>query len=111
MPNPPQNHTPLVTKITPYLFILLLATQVLDLHSTLRGISTRTETNQFINWLSTQMGFTQALVFAKAIAVIALFAFYKAWRKTKGQFDFPAALCLSGLLMVSLFVVINNYIS
>lgn len=97
-------------KIVPCLFTILFITQALDLHSTLLGISSKTEQNHLILWLARHLGFTLAIIFAKVIAVITLFFFYRAWRKTEGQFDMQFAIFLVVLAIINLCVVANNYL-
>lgn len=110
MPSQPIPPPSLTSKSIPYLFALLLVAQALDLHSTLLGISSRTEQNQLINWLALHIGFTQALIFFKVVAASVLLFFYRTWRNTKGQLDTATAICLVFLSTINLLVVANNYL-
>jgi len=110
MPTHPPKPLSWATKSIPFLFLALVLAQVLDLHSTLRGISIKQEQNHLINWLADQVGFTLAIVCVKAAAATALLFFYQTWRGTKGQLDMQVAAVLVLLAVISWLVVANNYL-
>lgn len=106
----PPKTSPSTPKNIPFLFGLLILVLALDLHSTLIGISARGELNPAINWLAHHIGFVQALVGLKAIAVLALFFFYRTWHSASRQFDTATAVCLSFLILINSLIVANNYL-
>ena len=110
MTHRPPKTAPSTPKHIPFLFGVLLLVLALDLHSTLIGISVRGESNPVINWLALHIGFVQALVGLKAIAVLTLIFFYRAWNSASRQLDTATAACLSFLILINSLIVANNYL-
>ena len=110
MSSHPSKLSLIVSKSIPYLFVLLVVAQALDLHSTLIGISSRTEQNQLINSLAAHIGFTPALIFFKLAATSVLLFFYRTWLNARGQLDGVTAISLIFLATLNLMVVANNYL-
>lgn len=93
----------------PWLFTASVAVQVLDLHSTLRGIAKKGEANQLLLWAAFHLGFDAALYAFKLSAVLALLFIYFSWRQSNHQNDLAYAFTLSLLLVLGIAVVFSNY--
>jgi hypothetical protein len=93
----------------PWLFTASGAVQVLDLHSTLRGVAQKGEANQLLLWAASHLGFDAAFFSFKLLAVLALLFIYVSWRRSNQGHDLAYAFTLSLLLVLGIAVVFNNY--
>jgi hypothetical protein len=93
------------------LFLVQLALQALDLHSTIAQISTRGEMNKAIVAIGSLTGLIPAVVLMKILSVGAVWMLYTQWQKLpKGSvFDLPVVAVFVLLDITLTPIILNNY--
>lgn len=97
-------------RVITILFMTLMGLQVLDMHSTIISMDSRTELNKFIQSIASWIGMTGAVVAAKGIAIAAIAFLMRSWKQST-DLDGPVGLSLAVMCVAYGITVVNNYVA
>lgn len=113
MQNSTERKQKVVNRATPYLFLVLVVLEFLDLHSTWLGIHERGEANPLVNAVIESTGSVlSGLVLSKCMAIGLIVLMFRAWAKAPPAYAPRTTAFFLLLVMNALlgFAVFNNYL-